>query len=127
MDIKNANPEILKEVSRARKSLRFLKRMAKYDLNCGVKFGIVAVGEQLSVHLYPLGYDAVLNTLRNYARQGFRIKARRTSCDNTDFIYVLENKVGDKIELWFPISASKSCKKVKVGEKIEPVYEIVCE
>jgi len=56
--------------------------------------------------LEEVRYDAVLKTLRKYAKQGFRIKIRGTSCDNTDFIYVLENEFGDKIELWFPISAS---------------------
>jgi len=81
----------------------------------------------VSIHLRTIDYKVVLKTIRAFARIGFKIAIRDKSHNCTSFAYTLKNKSNDIIDLWFPVSASKSCKRVKVGEEIKPIYKLVCE
>jgi len=94
------------------------------DIDCDYLF---ISSEIPSIHLRTRNYNVLLKTLRGFARKGFRIVARDEGYDLVSFYFSLKNKNGDIIHLWFPISATKSCRRVQVGEKIEPIYKIVCE
>ena len=94
------------------------------DIDCDYNY---ISGDMPSIHLQACSYDVLLKTIRAFARRGFRIIERSESYNYVSLYYTLKNKSNDKINLWFPVETSKSCRRIQVGEKIEPIYKIVCE
>jgi len=117
---------IQREIDELKVKLKEARKWLKITPNIECNYNYIS-GDMPSIHLHTYSYDVLLKTLRGFARRGFRIIARDEGYDLTSFYFTLKNKSGDMINWWFPIEASKSCRRIQVGEKIEPVYEIFCE
>ena len=117
---------IQREIDELKVKLKEARKWLKIIPNIECNYDYIS-SDVASIHLHTRNYNVLLKTLRGFARRGFRIIARDEGWDLTSFYFTLTNKNGDKINLWFPVSATKSCKRVKIGENIEPIYKIVCE
>jgi len=117
---------IQREIDELKVKLKEARKWLKIIPNIECNYNYLS-GDVPSIHLQACSYDVLLKTIRAFARRGFRIIERSESYNHVSLYYTLKNKSNDKINLWFPVETSKSCKRVKIGEKIEPIYKIVCE
>ena len=117
---------IQKEINDLKVKLKEARKWLKIIPNIECNYNYLS-GDVPSIHLRTHNYDVLLKTLRSFARRGFRIIKRDEGYDLAHFYFTLKNKNGDMIHLWFSVSATKSCKRIKIGEEIKPIYKIVCE
>ncbi len=83
----------------------------KYDLWC---------------YIFPKSKKDMLTALRALSKAGIR-KCSKGYMNGKHLGYDLKNDSGAEINLLIDMKNNKTCKIVKTGEEIQPVYEVICD